>query len=240
MSKFYELKEGENLATKFEYINHIPGYFLIKDVNSRYQNISPDFVKLSGVTSANKLIGKTVEEVPNKYSEYHRSILNLDQKVVTSSKKVVALDIFDFGCETMVQLCQKTPLKNHRGNVIGIYINSIDMSSFINDKYQFLKESDKKFIGNKFLMKTYTLTSSFSPLPISPRQQACLSLLIRGKTMKEIAYMLGISVRTVEAHFEAIKHKLGCRNKSQLIEKAIESGFLFHIPESLFGLGLLK
>ena len=56
--------------------------------------------------------------------------------------------------------------------------------------------------------------------------------------MKEIALVLGISVRTVETHFETIKHKLGCCNKSQLIEKAIDSGFLFHIPANFLGINI--
>ena len=91
-------------------------------------------------------------------------------------------------------------------------------------------------LGYKEVPKQYILTPEASPLPLTHRQQECLALLIRGKTYKEIAYMLGISNRVVEDHIHAIKYKLGCYSKSQLIEKAIDSGFLFHVPETLLGL----
>lgn len=57
--------------------------------------------------------------------------------------------------------------------------------------------------------------------------------MLRGKSMKEIATILNLSVRTVESYFAIIKLKLGCSNKSQIIEKAINSGFLHYIPNSI-------
>ncbi|MDA9163451.1 hypothetical protein N9N97_01045 [Rickettsiaceae bacterium] len=45
-----------------------------------------------------------------------------------------------------------------------------------------------------------------------------------------------MSQRTVETYVETMKYKLGCSNRAQLIEKAIDSGFLFHISSSFLGL----
>jgi DNA-binding CsgD family transcriptional regulator len=56
---------------------------------------------------------------------------------------------------------------------------------------------------------------------------------MRGKSMKQIASILNLSVRTVESYFALIKLKLGCNNKSQIIEKAINSGFLHYIPDDI-------
>ena len=103
------------------------------------------------------------------------------------------------------------------------------------NQYMNLNISDSKIKNiiniNKSAM--YIINSEHSPLPLSPQQQCCVFLLIRGKTLKEVAYILEISTRTVESHIEAIKHKLGCYNKGQIIEKAIDSGFLYYIPEAL-------
>lgn len=44
------------------------------------------------------------------------------------------------------------------------------------------------------------------------------SLLIRGKTAKEIARILGLSHRTIEHRIERMKLKFEASNKSQLIE----------------------
>ena len=44
------------------------------------------------------------------------------------------------------------------------------------------------------------------PLSLTVTQQECVFLLVRGKAIKEIAYILGLSNRTVEYYIEAIKH----------------------------------
>ncbi len=44
------------------------------------------------------------------------------------------------------------------------------------------------------------------------------NLLIRGKTAKEIARILGLSHRTIEHRIERMKLKFDACNKSQLIE----------------------
>lgn len=60
---------------------------------------------------------------------------------------------------------------------------------------------------------------------LTKRQIECLFHLVEGKTAREIAYLLNISRRTVEHYIECIKDKLNCRTKSELICKAIATGF---------------
>jgi len=57
------------------------------------------------------------------------------------------------------------------------------------------------------------------PNVLSARQLSCARLILSGMTAKEIAFQLGISPRTVEMHVEAIKIKLSCRNRTDLISK---------------------
>lgn len=54
---------------------------------------------------------------------------------------------------------------------------------------------------------------------ISPREYECVSCLARGKTYKEVAKVLGISPRTVEAHIINAKSKTNIFSTAQLIEK---------------------
>ncbi len=51
---------------------------------------------------------------------------------------------------------------------------------------------------------------------LSPREKECLRCLLEGKTAKETAAIYKLSSRTVESHFEKIKHKLKCTNKRDL------------------------
>ena len=53
---------------------------------------------------------------------------------------------------------------------------------------------------------------------LSPRQLECFYFAIRGFSAKMIAEKVNVSPRTVEAHLQAIKSKLGFLRKSQLLE----------------------
>lgn len=59
---------------------------------------------------------------------------------------------------------------------------------------------------------------------LSPRQQEVLRLLASGITVKEIAFQLGLSVKTVEMHRQHIMEKLGTRSMVKLIKYAIREG----------------
>lgn len=56
---------------------------------------------------------------------------------------------------------------------------------------------------------------------LTSRQLRCVELGLRGMTAKKIAATLGISFRTVERHFENLKHKLKVQSKSELLEKIV-------------------
>jgi DNA-binding CsgD family transcriptional regulator len=56
---------------------------------------------------------------------------------------------------------------------------------------------------------------------LTDRQIGCLYHLVMGKTIKQTAEALKLSPRTVEHYLEAIKLKLGCRSRSDLISKAL-------------------
>jgi DNA-binding NarL/FixJ family response regulator len=64
------------------------------------------------------------------------------------------------------------------------------------------------------------------PEPLSARETEVLNLIARGKSNREIAEILFISVRTVEAHRATILSKLNLRNTADLVRYAIEKGFV--------------
>jgi len=106
--------------------------------------------------------------------------------------------------------------------------------------YFMLHQIDVKFLGKNYKPTSYTLTDLHCPFLLTEKQENCLFLLIRGKTIKEIAKMLKVSPRTIESHFVAIKTKLNCDYNAELIEKAIDSGFLYYVPKNFQNGGLEK
>lgn len=61
----------------------------------------------------------------------------------------------------------------------------------------------------------YYLVKSKQVIYLSKRQAECLQLL-RENTMKEIAFILGLSSRTIEYYLNNLKAKLKCHTKREL------------------------
>ncbi len=59
------------------------------------------------------------------------------------------------------------------------------------------------------------------PAPLTPRQREVVKLLSEGKTNKEVAATLGISVKTAETHRTLIMRRLKLRSFSDLVRYAV-------------------
>src|ERR1700679_514912 len=66
---------------------------------------------------------------------------------------------------------------------------------------------------------------------LTPREREILKLLAEGNSVKEIAVLLGLSVKTVEAHKFNLMRKLDIHNKAQLVTYAIQKKII-KIPVS--------
>jgi DNA-binding NarL/FixJ family response regulator len=79
--------------------------------------------------------------------------------------------------------------------------------------------------GGTFLSPAVSkrLFRSQAPRPVlSQRESEILSALARGLASKQIAREMDVSVRTVEAHRQSIKRKLGIEGQAELIKYAVE------------------
>lgn len=70
----------------------------------------------------------------------------------------------------------------------------------------------------------------FSRSPLSSREREVLQLLAEGKTSREVAVILGLSVKTAETHRSNLMRKLDLHSISELVLYAVRNNFL-HIPE---------
>jgi DNA-binding NarL/FixJ family response regulator len=61
--------------------------------------------------------------------------------------------------------------------------------------------------------------------PLTTREREVLKLVAEGKSSKEVASLLNISIRTVEHHRANIMVKLNCKNIAELIKYAIQKGY---------------
>lgn len=61
---------------------------------------------------------------------------------------------------------------------------------------------------------------------LTSRQQEVLYWLVRGKSNKEVAFILNLSVKTVDTHRAQIMERLGIRDLAGLVMHALRSGML--------------
>jgi DNA-binding NarL/FixJ family response regulator len=64
------------------------------------------------------------------------------------------------------------------------------------------------------------------PGPLTPREQEVVKLIAEGRSSKDIAGMLTISLKTVERHRANVLAKLGMHDRTQLTRYAIRAGLI--------------
>jgi DNA-binding NarL/FixJ family response regulator len=85
----------------------------------------------------------------------------------------------------------------------------------------FLTQSISRTIVQAFLLK-----DDLPEKPISDRERQVLQLVAEGKTTKEIATLLGISVKTAESHRSNMMEKLDIHDTAGLVRYAIRKGII--------------
>jgi DNA-binding NarL/FixJ family response regulator len=76
------------------------------------------------------------------------------------------------------------------------------------------------------VVQAYLSKTELPAEPLTPREREVLQLVTEGKTTKEIAGMLGLSVKTVDTHRSHIMEKLGIHDTAGLVRYAIRRGLI--------------
>jgi two-component system invasion response regulator UvrY len=61
---------------------------------------------------------------------------------------------------------------------------------------------------------------------LSPREAQVMDLLVAGQSLKEIAYQLGLSIKTISTHRRNLLDKLHLRTTAELVRYAIKQGLV--------------
>jgi two-component system, NarL family, response regulator NreC len=74
------------------------------------------------------------------------------------------------------------------------------------------------------VVQAYQNKTEVPPDPLSPRERQVLQLIAEGKTTKEVATALGISVKTAETYRTRIMEKLDIHETASLVRYAVRRG----------------
>ncbi|MGE5624325.1 MAG: response regulator [Bacillota bacterium] len=79
---------------------------------------------------------------------------------------------------------------------------------------------------SKTVVDAYMGKSELPPDPLTDRERQVLQLIAEGKTTKQIAEILGLSVKTADSHRTRIMQKLEIHETASLVRYAVRRGFI--------------
>lgn len=186
--------------------------FFWKDLDSYYQGANDPTAEALKFKSRHDIKGKTdfdLSIVPKEaliiQNEDKQIIKNklpaqFSHTVTTHENIVITLDSF------------KGPLFDKEGNIAGVYgINKIVNKQDLNASLRMLLDAGESY---------HTISQALTQPKLTKRQKECLTMLLKGMTMKQIAKALHLSPKTVEHYLEAVKKKWNCHSRIELIIKA--------------------
>jgi len=186
--------------------------------------------------NAYPLIGAFEQYHPNHHNEHvlwtalsdsdpivtdSRERFNINHGITLIKLNADSCDYFNFGTSSTEASIHEELLKNTGAlsQFIDIFyqkahrlIQKAEISAF--DKSQF-QDSKKKHAPSTLRNCVY-LGPSHNYQSLTHRELECLLWFTQGKSVPEIAIILGISSRTAEKYFENLKIKLNCRTQGQL------------------------
>lgn len=177
----------------------------IKDRNGKYIFCNENTLNACDFASLKDILNKTDFEIPvteeeaNLYISRHQMVLSnnaplFSQHYATLPDKKYNL----FGI--------KVPLTNKTGITTGVLSIDTEIDK-VNDLMLFLPQINADVEKNN----------------LTHRQADCLYYLTQGKSAKEIARLLGLSPRTVEYYLNIQKKKFNCKDRSELVSKALKT-----------------
>lgn len=216
----------------------LPGAWGCKDLQSRFIYANQHYADIVGLRSKEEIPGRTDFDMPCETVHCANQFQKQDQKVIAETRKIDVLDIHPFDSGWRAYIFSKTPLYDDNGCVQGTIFSGSEISEKTVLKAgkllaRFTSSSEKNLhLGQS----SYELTQSYyvDSKKLSGRLSEVLFLLIRGKSMRTISDILGLSQRTIESYVETLKAKFNASGKGDLIELAIDEGYLNFIPKRLF------
>jgi len=199
------------------------GLYAKKDVDSVITECDEMFLQYTGAKSKDEIVGHTdFEFVWQEYAPLYRKH-ELD--ILSGNEYSAIIPVKDADNNTLLFLHNKIRTLDEKGEVDGLIVRAMEI---LNPNYHELITSLTKINTQK--KPVFALGKKINDIELSVRQKQCLFFLLYGKTAKAIANILKISPRTVETHIDNMKIKFGCRSKSELIDAAINLGFLDVLP----------
>jgi DNA-binding CsgD family transcriptional regulator len=200
----------------------MPFHVYFMNTKSVVQKLNERTAISFNLLSTTDAIGITVRDVAKKTSA-ERSLM-VDRAVVETNAMLVKDELYTrLDDISFPMLSMKFPWYDIQHKLIGIFGFSI----MIDKKWGCSLADSMTMLMQTGLLQTSCLRNGLLPglvcddIYFTKRQKDILQQIIKGKTARETAIILGLSRRTIESHIENMKQKTHSLSKSELIEKVI-------------------
>ena len=224
-----EEKLEKIIANAQPVIDQMPEIVFFKSNEFTYAGANLRLLEFAKLKKFKDVIGKNDFNLP--WSENAKTYREIDHNVISGKEQKIAMKVRIASGELKPAIQRKKPLRDiATGEILAVMVvmeeSKID---FINstldfDQGKYLSEITTQYMVSSYDCKGYDL---------STRESECLFYLLRGMQSKAIGKRLGLSPRTIEKFIDKLKVKFKCHYKTELIEKAIEQGLTYIIPESI-------
>jgi DNA-binding CsgD family transcriptional regulator len=206
-------------------INNLPFVCFWKDPESNYLGCNPENLNAIKFQKLEDYVGKTDFDMPwrdeaDKFIKQDKHALK--GKIVLSVETLTSPS----GVKSSF-LVKKAPLYAPNKKIIGVVGTGFGLTQ---DNY---KEAAMLLTGAGIKIPSlYSYISSENPdfryetVKFTKRQAQIISHFLKGHSADLTARHLGLSRRTIESAIMLLKEKLGCKEKYQIINKALEMGFI--------------
>lgn len=220
---------------KMKLLDQMPGYVCIKNQSSRLVYLNQDFSKLAGFNCPEDFlsIGGLDEQMQCPAANYANTFRKEDRCIIKQGKTLKILGFYGYsGDDWRIMYTVKKPFYDAATSTTGVLCHAYDMThSEIINLSPLIKELESHKLSKKNY--SYYIGEGLKNHSLSDKQQLCLFYYIRGYTAKSVGEKIGLSKRTIESYLDTIKYKLQVNSKNELIEKAINNGFLSILPSSI-------
>lgn len=211
-------------------LDNLPYSVGVKTQDSEFVAVNSNLAKLTGFKKPCEMIGLTDHELKCPAAQYSQ-LFHQQDLLALNDQEQKNLDI-----------CQYADNQFHVFISIKKKIVDFNSKSFI---FFTMTELPVHPVLSIFKQSLYKINGSYSiqhpvvqegkiKIKLTHRQEEVLFYLLQSKTMKQLSYLLKITMRAVEEHIKALKRIFNCQSKSQLIELAYFLGYAYIIPPSLF------
>jgi len=217
-------------TTVRDYIDSLAGPAVYKDRHSTFQYLNAPYGALVGLQHHLDFIGGMAADLPCGAAAAASSFEAQDRQVIETGKILKNLDIHPYADgQWGVHIGHKEPVFDADRQIVGSIWHGTD----ITNAYTMAIGTQLAQFGGE-PQSSYVLSGDGGPVALSPRESEVLFLILRGKTAKLAAVVLGLSHRTVQQYIETLRQKFGVDSKIELIDAAMAQGYLSMIPLSIF------